>query len=1814
MKFSKIQLPGTELANNEADSTDRFQIERTILVGQSTRDADARPVEIVVDDNQIYEYHFDDDTVWISDPGSIDEIFPGASERKRSLGEENVLQLPLSLPPGATSNRVLGGKKILLKILKVFVRKTGKKIIDTLVAEKAKELEDKSLFEKQGILSVDPNFQFTKGTLPALGRCLLFIHGTASSTKGSFGSISENPNRTPSAVWQSIHALYPGRVFAFEHRSLTLSPLENVLELVKELPEEVTLHLITQSRGGIVGDLLCRFVTASQTGAPPFNETEKEFLKNSECEADLRIIDSIIEAIASKRIRIEKYIRVGCPAGGTTLASKRLDTWLNVIFNIAGYAAGAVAGPAVAAFKELVLATVETKDDPDVLPGLAPQNPESAMCKTLNNPESDISIDIPLTIISGDNELTFKWRGLLNILSNLFFLAQNDFVVNTASMYKGPRRIPGRTVYFLDKGGDVTHFNYFKNTSTRVALSNALSSTGTSTAGFAPLPDALTRGADLRNISISISKGAISSPTVSGKRPIAVMLPGIMGSNLSVGNHQIWIDFARFVKGELKSLDYNNQNNKNITADSVVGDSYRKLYKYLSTEYDVLIFPFDWRRDMQWNVSLLNDKLLELFTHGQAIKLVGHSMGGVLVRDFMALFPQTLEKLNQLPGFRILLLGSPLRGSFRIASVLFGEDELIKQLALIDFKNTKKQLLETFVKFPGILGLLPHDSDSGNDFGQTVTWESMRKAHGDEKWPIPDEQSLELFAAHRDTIVAASSALDYSKVSYIAGLAGKNKGTVSGYNIEPRSTLSKKKLKLRFEETDRGDGSVTWDSGIPARLIQNKSVFYSTVTHGELANDESLFLAISEILKSGDTALLPKQEPVLISRSLDEEAPPGTRSLVTYEIDQTRDGLMSSLLGLNKPTDRPVSSKLPLRVSVTHGDLRYANNPILIGHFQEDGIWSAERAADRHLNFELSRRKWLGLYPGPVGSTLQVVPDGEAIFKGVIILGLGLLGEHNERVLQTAIEQGVKQYLVSLIMAGEKPQHDEASENAPDENEPNEEAPENVSLSSLLIGSGYGGLSLDRSLTAILTGIQNANTDIKSSYPTNYKNVTEVEFLELFQDQALAAARTLRIMERQEENRTLFVRTERKIRETMGRQQRINTGYTPTWWSRITVRRYNDNDNVSAVNKSGLYFGISTDAARVEERSLLTAGTEILSMLKEASEDHQWSPEVAKTLFELLIPNDFKTLVKKQGNIIWQLDEHTANFPWELLQDNLESGKPLSVNSGMIRQLSSQNFRLQVKMATGNNALMIADPDLKGKYYQLPNAATEGSSVGQLLTTRGFNVIRDINGNSDSILRKLYVRPYKILHLAAHGVFEYGESKSTGMLIGPDSFLTPAHINQMSETPELVFVNCCYLGKTDGKAEEFSQNRHRLAANIGTQLISNGVKAVVVAGWAVDDQAALIFADRFYEAMLAGDYFGTAVWKARRLIYDRFGNQGNTWGAYQCYGDPSYKLEIREAGTGSVTEIPEFETDGVLLMELTNLLNELDLGQDTRHTLESASNIETTLSESQRNNGQIVELFAQIYASLGDLKNAIRHYESLKLLSDAKYTVRSLEQLCNLKVKLWIQEWRANPGTASEAATKINNIIAELNYYQNIGATAERFNILGSSYKRLALLSTNEQQKEEYYQLAADQYQEAYKLIAPADKFYPLANSLLIKYVLSKRLSSKKKPNFKTEIEELERAYKIKNSKNANKDDYWSQVALCELPLYLWLVDDQESDTKKLLNHARELRKHSGHRGNWTAISEQINFLQDLFEILPDSYTKKKEKLDLIREVGDNLG
>ena len=178
----------------------------------------------------------------------------------------------------------------------------------------------------------------------------------------------------------------------------------------------------------------------------------------------------------------------------------------------------------------------------------------------------------------------------------------------------------------------------------------------------------------------------------------------------------------------------------------------------------------------------------------------------------------------------------------------------------------------------------------------------------------------------------------------------------------------------------------------------------------------------------------------------------------------------------------------------------------------------------------------------------------------------------------------------------------------------------------------------------------------------------------------------------------------------------------------------------------------------------------------------------------------------------------------------------------------------------------------------------------------------------EQVVAALFEQAWTIVHIAAHGVVDYEHfapdgtrRKDTGIVLGGGLFLGPSILDQLPVVPSIVFVNCCHVGRIDPAAEAMRSaqlgRRPNLAASVAVQLVRMGVRGVVAAGWAVDDINAGRFADRLLRGDARRPGVRRAVREARQGIY-REGGEDTTWGAYQCYGEPDWRLAGDGAGGG----------------------------------------------------------------------------------------------------------------------------------------------------------------------------------------------------------------------------------------------------------------------------------------------------------------------------
>lgn len=800
------------------------------------------------------------------------------------------------------------------------------------------------------------------------------------------------------------------------------------------------------------------------------------------------------------------------------------------------------------------------------------------------------------------------------------------------------------------------------------------------------------------------------------------------------------------------------------------------------------------------------------------------------------------------------------------------------------------------------------------------------------------------------------------------------------------------------------------------------------------------------------------------------------------------------------PIDADAVDTPRLQVSVKNGHLKYANYPVVIGHFKNDIITSAESVMDSLLDYSLSRHHEVGDYPGEVDSRPLISIDAHEQPNAVII-GLGNPEEFTPYQLNQSIEKGVTAYLLDLHKKQPVPSQQE------------------IGLSILLIGTNYIHISIGDALNAILEGIVSANKKMDLVLEdTDLPKVTNIEFIEIYEDKSIRAYHHLSSIIAG--NNSYNIELKKGINKTNSRRTFRPISVEKAWWKRLTAQMRID----PKTKEKSLYFNAASQRAAVSERHSYANQRNIKSLLEEQSQQTNWDKKLMKTIFDLVVPNDLKLNFRSQQNLLLLLDKYTASYPWELMHYDENARKPICVTAGMIRQLATTYDQKIQDIISDNKVLIIGDPqlDLESSIPQLPAARREAELVDLLFNQQAetFETTRSIQENSTEIIKALFSN-YKVIHIASHGVVNYqstafpDESPRTGLLLSNDFVLTTAEIEKMDTVPELVFINSCYAGKIDHDQETLSRSRYNLAANIGTHFIEQGAKVVVVAGWAINDDAAFRFAEDFYNKMLAGQTFADAILAARTNCYDNF-KHTNTWGAYQCYGDQNYRLVKPNQ---QKTEDKEYKDQIDILADLERTINDAKSSKERadEHFSAALAKISEAIPDNLKN-ARTLELEAEAYAEILDYENAIAKYQSLWSEKDALFSFRSIEQSLSLTARHIAKQYK-NTIAPKKVLAILDTVIKDLKYFIKKGATAERYNILASVYRRKAMIAPMKD-KQALIQQTALQYLNAYEHTERTE-IYPLSNWLISERFLIPQTPIKK-TDLKAVKEEKERAERIK--------------------------------------------------------------------------------------------
>jgi hypothetical protein len=1750
MNTAKLVVLGREVPSAEPQPVEHptavtVRSSRSFTLQAARDDAGARTeVEVAEDDVAVLETD-EGIRLW----GTIAQLrkdFPTLADRDAGSG---AWVLPRALTLAEATRGRLGALLIrALRLLKVDVAGSTAKGIASKI---------------EGRLHVAPGLHpcgDSPRQLAALGklengqRYLLFIHGTASSTEGSFGGLWDAAQAERRV---NLFRSFDDRVLAFEHRTLSQSPIENAIDLASALPSGARLSIVSHSRGGLVGELLCRGQAESKE---PF--AAEDFALFADRPEDQKALARLGKVLAAKRLVVERFVRVACPARGTTLASSRLDRYFSIVVNLLEQVPALNASPVFDVASELLLAVVKKRTDPRELPGLEAQMPESPLVRMLNRPGVRVGSD--LHVLAGDCEAGGFFGRLKLLATDFYFRDDHDLVVNTVAMFGGAERSGGAR-FFFHRGRAVNHFNYFRND---VSVARLIAGLGTSEDGYLPF---------------SVPKEGIAPAKVyrgpRGPRPVVFLVPGIMGSHLKVGGKRIWLDLLKLAGGGLATLE---PAASGVEAEAVVASGYSALSEFLSATHEVRPFPYDWRLSVRAEGARLGRSIAAALDENRErpVSIVAHSMGGLVSRAMILERPDVWKRICGHEASRLVMLGTPNHGSLAIVRLLLGHDKVVRQLALLDLQHGRPDLLRIISRFPGVLDLLP--CDDGQDALSEKFWDELHnKDGGRDAWTRPSAESLSQARATRKALDELE--IDRRRLLYVAGTAP---WTPSELTLGPDG--------VEFRATPRGDGRVLWDNG----PLPGTAMWYSPAEHGDLANHEASFKAILDLIRDGDTARLPRR-PV-VSRDLSRSVALGEDTVDLYPDERD---LAAAALGSSCRLDeaeRPAAAKI--RVRVTHGNLRDARHPVVVGHYEGDAIVSAEAHIDRWLGGILGSTQQLGLYPGPVGSARAFVARSNSKERAAVVIGLGQVGTLTPEGLTRGIARGVLEFADATSKWRSGP----------------EAPPQSWSgLSAILIGSSEGGVSIEECVRALLRGVARAASVLR--HGRNALQIMDLEIVELFGDRAISAARGLERAKAEPEFDDRFeIEDPPRVDSGLGGLRRASFDSIGEWWGRLRI--------TEAADCSELQFSALTSRARVEDTLVRTQKSLIDGFLRDVTHSHAAEARVGKALFELLVPNRLKDFAPEQSRLALIVDHASARYPWELLQESLAPGdEPLSVRVGLVRQLATTRFRETVVHSTAGRALVVGDPP--SSFPKLAGAVSEARKVSNLLAAKpDIEITELIEEPGRRVIEELFAREYRILHLAGHGVFEYWiedrtrcRSRVTGMVLGDDIFLTAAEVGQMRVVPEVVFINCCHLGRIDERTSEpdprLVRDRERIASNVATQLIEMGVRCVVAAGWAVHDGAAELFAETFYNNLLAGRSFGEAVRLARRATFQDY-PQYNTWGAYQCYGDPGFTPFRANQASSTVGPRPTFVAPQELVVELDTLADNARTSKpDQRATTlalihDLRRDIEAQGAADWLRRGDVLAAFGRAFGEWRDFESAIDFYQRAVQAEDGEVALRAVEQLANFEAR-----WAADIASTDRARAMKLLVTARrrLKRLIEISGTSERLALLGSACKRSSRLDGFQSAT-----LAAmeNAYQRAISVAGAPPSPYALVNwcapAILRSFGAVKR--GRRKAETSPIEDALTRARDGAADMERRKPDVWNRLTIvdCDVLLGLHRRDLSRRASAIAEDYLSVARRGTSAR-ELDSVVEQLRFYEEAVTALCKDQTLRTELVGALGEIRSKL-
>ena len=310
-------------------------------------------------------------------------------------------------------------------------------------------------------------------------------------------------------------------------------------------------------------------------------------------------------------------------------------------------------------------------------------------------------------------------------------------------------------------------------------------------------------------------------------------------------------------------------------------------------------------------------------------------------------------------------------------------------------------------------------------------------------------------------------------------------------------------------------------------------------------------------------------------------------------------------------------------------------------------------------------------------------------------------------------------------------------------------------------------------------------------------------------------------------------------------------------------------------------FGI-TPEEDCEDRSLND-----VQRLKGEEDEKSGNSESSFSVYHRMLISPVVDLLEEPELIVVP-DRFLNQVPFPALTD--EGGRYLA-ETFRIRIVPSLTTLKLIQDSPANHhsqtdALIVGDPDVgkvryKGKktaFSRLPCALNEAVMIGRLL---GVQPLLEQHATKQAVLDRLH--SVSLIHFAAHGNAERGEIALSPVRLPnripkeENYLLTMSDIAKVQLRAKLVVLSCCHSALGQIRAEG--------VVGIARAFLGSGARSVLVALWALRDEATEQLMCRFYEHLVRGESASESLHQAMNWMRGNGFDTVSDWAPFLLIGD-----------------------------------------------------------------------------------------------------------------------------------------------------------------------------------------------------------------------------------------------------------------------------------------------------------------------------------------